>query len=214
MNSIPYTDLSTSVSQIDKLPKAIFRQVLQAIVNNDTDKLTNIFSPNDPNSYNIDCLLPSDEVTTVIHLACAKPLTDSYSNKQALKTIRHVLELYKMRYFPKSALEQEVSVQFYELQIREYTNNLKVWIDRGNYSDGFNALHSACYFGNLDVIEILDDLGANFKLRAEDQLTIFHIAAENNQIAPMWYYKDRWDLNERNISGQTPLIYTSRDKYA
>lgn len=58
------------------------------------------------------------------------------------------------------------------------------------------------------MIQILDKLGADPKILAMMGQSIYHLSVENDQIIPLYYFKDRLSLDIQNASKQTPLIYS------
>lgn len=109
---------------------------------------------------------------------------------------------------------QEVFRLFLDLFDEQYDNldlstrkdRKKRWVNMQN-NKGLTALHIACYFGNLEMIKLLDELGADPHLRCLSGHSIYHMAVEYDHIIPLFYYKDRVSLDIQNDFLATPQIY-------
>lgn len=155
--------------------------IIAAISLNQTSELRQIFNSND---IKIDYQLSNDNSDYVLLLAC---------HHNSIHTLEVVLEIFDQSY------------KFLDINTRR--ERLKKLINSQN-DRGITALHLACYWGNLDIIKMLDSLGADPKIKACQGISIYHLAVEYDQIIPLFYFKDILDLNIENENGMSPLIYS------
>ena len=79
------------------------------------------------------------------------------------------------------------------------------WVN-GKTPDGYCPLHFASYHGNINLIKLLEDYGANFYIRTSSGLTIMHTAAEGDQPISIVYFRNKGlSLKEKDYKGFTPL---------
>ena len=78
-----------------------------------------------------------------------------------------------------------------------------------NYQDqqGNTSLLYASFKGNYDIIKILLDNGADYKIRNYMGLSVMHMAAQGDKPAFLIYFKDKYkvDILDRDFNGNTPL---------
>ncbi len=95
---------------------------------------------------------------------------------------------------------------FESIKIKFETNELTQFI---NYQDqqGNTALLYASFKGNYDIIKILLDNGADYKIRNNMGLSIMHMAAQGDKPSILIYFKDKYkfDILDRDYNGNTPL---------
>ena len=95
---------------------------------------------------------------------------------------------------------------FESIKIKFETNELTQFI---NYQDqqGNTALLYASFKGNYDIIKILLDNGADYKIRNNMGLSVMHMAAQGDKPSILIYFKDKYkfDILDRDYNGNTPL---------
>ena len=76
---------------------------------------------------------------------------------------------------------------------------------------GFTALHYACYNGNIKLIKILVNNGADIDIVNNNGLNLLHIASQGNQTTPLYYFIHKYKLNINSIDklGNTCLHWAS-----
>ncbi len=74
-------------------------------------------------------------------------------------------------------------------------------------ANGYTALHYAAFRGNLEIIKILIENGADHTAKNTRGLNILHIAAQGDQPEVLIYFKEKYgmDINETDNNGSTPL---------
>ena len=65
----------------------------------------------------------------------------------------------------------------------------KDWINEKQFSDGFTPLHYAAYNSNLSAIVALLKHGADPNARSRYGMTVLHVAAQSNSVAPLYFFK-------------------------
>jgi len=93
---------------------------------------------------------------------------------------------------------------------------LKTWINYKN-NQGSTALHYASYKGNIELINILIENGADVEVVNNRGLNMLHFAAQGNQPVSLVYFKDKHFLNIHSMDelGSTILhwaCYTSGEQ--
>jgi ankyrin repeat protein len=77
----------------------------------------------------------------------------------------------------------------------------KDWINEKDQK-GLTPAHLAACNGNIKIIELLVNYGCNLKAISNDGLTVFHVAAQNNQSIMLAYLKEhhnfRTDLCDKD----------------
>ena len=95
---------------------------------------------------------------------------------------------------------------FESIKMKLDNNELTEFI---NYKDqqGNTALLYASFKGNYDIIKILLDNGADYKIRNNMGLSVMHMAAQGDKPAFLIYFKDKYkvDILDRDFNGNTPL---------
>ncbi|CAG9315370.1 unnamed protein product [Blepharisma stoltei] len=96
--------------------------------------------------------------------------------------------------------------EFYKEKSQEIIHN---WVNLKNL-DGFTCLHLAVFRGNLKLVKLLINLGADPKAVTGHGLGVIHIAAQNDQIMMMVYFKSLGFMHEdQDYKGATPLHWAS-----
>ena len=72
---------------------------------------------------------------------------------------------------------------------------------------GFTPLHYACYNGNMKLIKLLINNGADVNLVNNNGLNVLHLAAQGNQATPIYYFihKYKMNVNSTDKMGNTSL---------
>jgi hypothetical protein len=75
------------------------------------------------------------------------------------------------------------------------------------FKDCFSALHYAAYRGNIEMIEILIEIGADVNCKNKFGLGVLHVAAQGDQPAILFYFHIllKMDILIKDKSGSTPL---------
>ena len=74
------------------------------------------------------------------------------------------------------------------------------------------ALHMAAFNGDLELIQLFHENGANMLVRTSSGVTALHMAAQGNQagsLNALLYHYDGFDVNQTDASGATPLIWAA-----
>lgn len=114
----------------------------------------------------------------------------------------------------------DVIIQLFTEQNKTPNTNSKVdtsnrefsrWINQTD-KNGHTPLHLACMGGNIEILTKLDSLGADPLIKSSKGKSVLHFAAEYDQIAAFYYYKDKLDLDTKDNAGNTPLIWTIKQR--
>jgi ankyrin repeat protein len=72
--------------------------------------------------------------------------------------------------------------------------------------EGFTALHFASFKGHLDSINSLLQAGANFHALTATKLNMMHVAAQNDQAASLYIFKELGlDIDAEDHKGATAV---------
>lgn len=77
---------------------------------------------------------------------------------------------------------------------RDAKQEIAVWVNLKN-QEGFTALLYASFNGHIELIRYLEEIGANPLLANNTSLNVLHMAAQNNKVAPLIYFKEKLDVN-------------------
>lgn len=61
-----------------------------------------------------------------------------------------------------------------------YLKRMKAWVRQSTFKDCFSALHYASYRGNIEMIEILIEIGADVYCKNKFGLGVLHVAAQGD----------------------------------
>ena len=83
---------------------------------------------------------------------------------------------------------------------------IKGWINRPS-NEGFTALHYASYVGNLQIIKLLKENGADAEAVNKRGQNVLHLACQGNQPASLifFYLQENISLSSIDNVGSTPL---------
>jgi palmitoyltransferase len=83
---------------------------------------------------------------------------------------------------------------------------IKQWINTTS-EQGYTAIHYASYRGNIEVINLLVNNGADIEVSNKRGLNVLHMACQGNQPASLIYFKEKVSLNIQSVDdmGSTPL---------
>ena len=72
---------------------------------------------------------------------------------------------------------------------------------------GFTPLHYACYNGNIKLIKLLINNGADINIINNNGLNVLHMASQGNKTTPLYYFihKYRMNINSTDKLGNTCL---------
>lgn len=62
------------------------------------------------------------------------------------------------------------------------------WVNQKN-KDGFTSLHYAAYKGWIQILEYLETIGADFHIKTNSGLNVFHLAAQTDKVKTLIYYR-------------------------
>jgi ankyrin repeat protein len=105
----------------------------------------------------------------------------------------------------------DITILILEIAEKQISNNeLIIWIDKRNNS-GFNALHYACFRGNIKLIKKLISIGADVSITNKNGLNIMHMSSQGNQATSITYLQQilNIDVNSLDDVNSTPLHWAS-----
>lgn len=84
------------------------------------------------------------------------------------------------------------------------------WINKKEVDDGFTSLHFASWKGNVDLMELLVDNGADLNLRNNHGINVLHVAAQGDKPISIYFFKLRGlDLRSKDNRDSTPLHWAA-----
>ena len=162
---------------------------------------------NNQNEYNINEILSKT--------IC--PIWDYRSKENNNSTVLH-LSVYKKNY--------KITKIFVDYCKKNNPDNLKTFINAEN-DQGVAPIHYASFRGDIDIIKLLIENGANYKAKTKKQLTIFHYCAQGNKPNILMYFylmfkndndnENKFELiKDIDIDGSSPLhwaVYSLAEDY-
>ena len=119
---------------------------------------------------------------------------------------------YKQKKDGSSILHIIIEKNFYDL-LEQIINITKQMITEENFRNfinsrdnkGTTAFHLACHFGNMKIIKLLLNNGADYNLKGDTGLTCLHYSSMKDKITPIYYLikKYNMDLYEIDNNGNT-----------
>lgn len=102
-----------------------------------------------------------------------------------------------------------VATMIDEMKIRlgiDSIPELKKWVNTPT-EQGYTAIHYASYRGNIDIINLLIENGAEVEVVNKRGLNVLHMACQGNQPSSLVYFKEKYFLNIQSVDdmGSTPL---------
>lgn len=79
-------------------------------------------------------------------------------------------------------LLQKAKQDMYQYQVAE-------WVNLKTSKDEFTSLHYASFKGNIQIVQMLMDNGADMYSRNMHGLNVVHIAAQGDQPISLFYFK-------------------------
>ncbi|CAK74742.1 unnamed protein product (macronuclear) [Paramecium tetraurelia] len=129
-------------------------------------------------------ILKTQKLYTLIHLSC-------YNNNEQLS------ELY---------------FQYIQAQIDKNIHTkqeVEQWVNQQN-DEGFTALHLAAYRGSLKTIKLLEQYGADYRIKNDNKLTVLHTASQGDCPLTVCYYLQKGiDINIVDNKGSSPLHWAA-----
>jgi palmitoyltransferase ZDHHC13/17 len=109
---------------------------------------------------------------------------------------------------------EDMSLSVIEKVKEIYTNNqVKLWINKKTDEDGFTALHFASFRGNINVINMLLDNGADMYMRNNFGINVLHVAAQGDQPISLYYFKQKGlDIKSKDNRNSTPMHWACYSK--
>ena len=90
---------------------------------------------------------------------------------------------------------------------------MKEWINHKTDEDGFAALHFASFRGNLTIINLLLNNGADINIKNNYGINVLHVASQGDQPISLLFFKEAgMDLKSRDNRGSTPLHWACYSK--
>lgn len=76
---------------------------------------------------------------------------------------------------------------------------------------GFRAIHYAAYRGNIDMVNLLIDSGADVQIKTRKGLSAVHLACQGDHPQALIYFAEKFklELNSKDKFGSTPLHWAS-----
>ncbi|CAD8075430.1 unnamed protein product [Paramecium sonneborni] len=129
-------------------------------------------------------ILKTQKLYTLIHLSC-------YNNNEQLS------ELY---------------FQYIQAQIDKNIHTkeeVEQWVNQQN-DEGFTALHLASYRGSLKTIKLLEQYGADYRIKNYNELTVLHTASQGDCPLTIYYYLQKGiAVNVVDNKGSSPLHWAA-----
>jgi len=86
---------------------------------------------------------------------------------------------------------------------------LLLWVN-SRTDEGFTPLHFASFKGNIQLIKLLENYGADIHSKNNQGLSVIHIAAQGDQPVSMAYFHFRGlSIEDIDVKGSTPLHWAS-----
>ncbi len=72
---------------------------------------------------------------------------------------------------------------------------------------GYTPIHYASFRGNIDLIEILIENGADYYIKSLKGLNVLHLASQGDRVESLIFFKEKYkmDISEKDFNGSTPL---------
>lgn len=67
----------------------------------------------------------------------------------------------------------------------------------------------ASFNGHVELIHYLIEIGANPAIINNTRLNVLHMAAQNNKVSTLIYFKDKVNINTADEKGSTPLHWAA-----
>ena len=101
----------------------------------------------------------------------------------------------------------EDCLQILELILNNFTKYEFYSIINQKNKLGFTPLHYASYNGNMKLIKLLLNNGADINISNNNGLNVLHLAAQGNQVTPIYYLIHKYKMNVNSIDkiGNTSL---------
>lgn len=89
------------------------------------------------------------------------------------------------------------------------TGKIRSWVNQQN-DEGFAPIHFASFRGNVQIMSLLLECGADIELRNLQGLNVIHIAAQADQPRSLCYFKlKNMDMESEDNRGGTPLHWAA-----
>lgn len=87
-----------------------------------------------------------------------------------------------------------------------YQHQVSEWVNLKTTKDEFTSLHYAAFKGNIQIVQMLVDNGADMKAKNLHGLNVLHIAAQGDQPISLFYFKSQnMDIYCKDNRNSTPL---------
>ena len=81
-----------------------------------------------------------------------------------------------------------------------------MWVNHKTEEDGFIALHFASFRGNVNMIKLLLENGADMHMRNNFGINVLHVAAQGDQPISLYFFKEKGiDINSKDNRNSTPM---------
>lgn len=75
--------------------------------------------------------------------------------------------------------------------------------------EGFTPLLFAAYNGKPEILDLLINKGANTAAETNNKFNALHLAAQNNKVSTLIYFRESLDYNEPDANKVTPLHWAA-----
>lgn len=87
------------------------------------------------------------------------------------------------------------------------------WLNEKTKDDGFTALHFASFRGNLKIVKLLVEYGADIYIKNNHGINMMHVAAQGDQPVTLYYFREKGiDLHSRDYRQSTPMHWACYSK--
>ena len=106
---------------------------------------------------------------------------------------------------------KEIPPSFFGRTHEERKRNLQNWLNEASTGDdGFTALHFASFHGNMQIVKLLVEYGADIHARTKAGINMLHVSAQGDQPVSLVYFLDKGlDINAEENRGSSPLHWAA-----
>ena len=95
-----------------------------------------------------------------------------------------------------------------------FKQDLVKWVNLQTFKDHFSSLHYAAYRGNVEMCQLLIEIGADINAKNQYGLSVLHIAAQGDKPETLYFFHKilKMSITQRDKSGSTPLHWACFSK--